>query len=132
MNTVPYMINKIYAKWSDALKDVVGSNISMESSSVINKLPYASCYFMGFPTMRSDLMGDECAVSPTVQIDIHANGQKALSKVYEIDEISHKAMVNMGFRRNYGPELITNQSDASIKRLTSRYTRLIGAGDIIK
>lgn len=131
MNTVPYFINDIYNKWVEAVKTKVGKNHSMDSSTLINKLPYASLYFIGFPTSTTDLEGDECAVTSTVQIDIYTNGQKALTEVYTIDEVSHKAMVSMGFRRTYGPEFIRNLSDTSIKRLSSRYSRIIGGGDKI-
>lgn len=131
MDTVPYFVNSIYDKWAKAMKIKVGKNYSMGDSSVVNKLPYSSCIFMGFPTSASDLEGDECAVTPTIQIDVYTNGQKALTEVYEIDEVSHKAMTSMGFRRTYGPELIKNQSDTSIKRLSSRYSRVIGGGDKI-
>lgn len=131
MNTVPYLVNEIYEKWSEAVKTKVGDNFSMENSAVINKLPYASCYFMGFPTSAGDLEGDECAVTASVQTDIYTSGQKALTDIYNIDEVSHRAMVGMGFRRTYGPELIRNMTDTNIKRLTSRYSRVIGAGDTI-
>lgn len=132
METVPYMVDTIYSVWSGAVKTKVGKNLSMENSEIVNKLPYASCYFMGFPTSASDLEGDECAVTPTVQIDVYANGQKGVTEVYEIDEVSHRAMVGMGFRRTFGPELIKNLQNNNIKRLTSRYSRVIGSGDKIQ
>ena len=132
MSTVPYLVNNVYEIWSNAVKEKVGNNYSMKRSEVVNKLPYASCYFMGFPTTKTDLEGNELAVTPSVQIDIYANGQKALSTVYEIDELSHKAMISMGFKRTFGAELMQNLSDETITRLTSTYSRVVGGGDTIR
>lgn len=128
MLTVKTIVETVFAKWCDALKDKVGDNVSMENSTVVNSMPYATMYFQGLPTDSADLEGNEGAVTPTVQIDIYTSGQKALSKGYEIDEKSHAALIGMRFRRSYGPELIQS-TDPSIKRLTSRYSRIIGFGD---
>ena len=128
MLTVKTIIEKTYALWGTAVSAVVGNNYSMENSATISKLPYASMYFQGLPTSGSTLEGEESAVTPTLQIDIYTNGQTALTKAYEIDEISHSALLSAGYRRSFGPELLQNV-DPSIKRLTSRYTRLWGLGD---
>ena len=102
----------------------------MENSATVSKLPYASMYFQGIPTSGSTLEGGEAAVTPSVQIDIYTNGQRALTKAYEIDEVSHSALLSLGYTRSYGPELIQNV-DPSIKRLTSRYSRLIGLAETL-
>lgn len=130
MLTVKTIVDTTYEKWSNAVKEKVGKNYSMENSSTVNKLPYASMYFMGLPGMGYDLDGNESGVSPTVQIDIYTNGQKATSKAYEIDGVSHAAMRSMGYQRSYGPEFLQN-IDPSIKRLSSRYQRNIGYGDTL-
>ena len=130
MLTVKTIVETVFAKWSETLKDKVGNNVSMENSTVVNSMPYATMYFQGLPTDSADLEGNESSVMPTVQIDIYTSGQKALSKGYEIDERSHAALVGMRFRRSYGPELIQS-ADPSIKRLTSRYTRIFGLGDLL-
>lgn len=130
MLTAKQIVENVFEKWSESVKARVGENYSMENSTIINSLPYATCYFMGIPTTDTSLEGAEESVTPSVQIDIYTNGQKALTKAYEIDELSHSAMVSMGFSRSYGPELIQS-TDQSIKRLTSRYSRLIGLGEII-
>lgn len=129
MDTVENPRTTIYSKWRTAVEPVVGkNNTSMDNSQIASKFPYAKLSLLGLPTTSSDLEGDECAVTPTVQIDIFTNGTKALSKAYDIDAVSHEAMVNMRFRRTYGPELTPNADD-SIKRLVSRYSRVLGAGD---
>ena len=124
------LINNIFAKWSEAIKQTpVKDNYSMENSTVVAELPAATLYFQGMPTSDSDLIGAEASITPTVQVDVYTKGQRALTQAYEIDEVSHSVLNGVyGFRRSYGPELIQS-TDPSIKRLTSRYTRLFGLGD---
>ena len=127
--TVPEIINTVYAAWSEAIsKTAVEDNCSMENSTVVAQIPAATLYFTGLPTTDSDLEGNEASVTPTVQVDIYTKGQRALSQAYEIDEVSHETLTKMGFRRVTGAELIQS-TDQSIKRLTSRYSRVIGYGD---
>lgn len=128
--TVPEIINTVYAAWSEAIsKTAVEDNCSMENSTVVAQIPAATLYFTGLPTTNSDLEGNEASVTPTAQVDIYTKGQRALSQAYEIDNVSHETLVrNFGFRRSYGPELIQS-TDPSIKRLTSRYTRVLGLQD---
>lgn len=126
--TVYEIINTIFSKWGEAVCQKVGTNYFMENSTTVAKLPAATLYFQGLPTSASDLEGNESSVMPTVQVDIYTKGQRALTEAYSIDELSHSALVGMRFRRSYGPELIQS-TDPSIKRLTSRYSRVVGYGD---
>ena len=128
MLTVKTIVENTFSVWGEAVSAEVGDNYSMENSATVSRLPYASMYFQGLPTGDGTLEGEEAAVNPTLQIDIYTNGQRALTKAYEIDEVSHSALLSLGYMRSYGPELIQN-IDPSIKRLTSRYTRLFGLGD---
>lgn len=127
--TILEIINTVYARWGDSIsKTAVKDNYSMENSTVVAQIPAATLYFTGLPTTDSDLEGNEASVTPTAQVDIYTKGQRALTQAYEIDAVSHETLTKMGFRRTYGPEL--NQStDPSIKRLTSRYSRVVGYGD---
>ena len=129
---VSEIVNTIYAAWGKSIsKTAVKDNYSMENSTVVAQIPAATLYFTGLPTTDSDLEGNEASVTPTVQVDIYTKGQRALSQAYEIDEVSHGVLNGVyGFRRSYGPELIQS-TDPSIKRLTSRYTRLVGLEDKI-
>lgn len=126
--TVYEIINTIFSKWGEAVCQKVGTNYFMENSTTVAKLPAATLYFQGLPTSASDLEGNESSVMPTVQVDIYTKGQRALTEAYSIDELSHSALVGMRFRRSYGPELIQS-TNPSIKRLTSRYSRVVGYGD---
>lgn len=126
MITVDNPVSKVYSIWSAEIEKKVGrGNFSMSQSGTLasNKTKYARIFMMGNPGNAWDLEGDECATMPSFQVDSFAKGTKALSEVYVIDDVSHKAMVGMGFRRSYGPELIEN-ADSSIKRLVSRYSRV--------
>lgn len=130
--TILEIINTIYVAWGKAIsKTAVKDNCSMENSTVVAELPAATLYFTGLPTTDSDLEGNEASVTPTAQVDIYTKGQRALTQAYEIDAVSHSVLNGIyGFRRSYGPELIQS-TDPSIKRLTSRYTRLVGLEDNI-
>lgn len=130
MLTVKTIVESTFSAWGKAVSAEVGDNYSMENSATVSKLPYASMYFQGIPTSGSTLEGGEAAVTPSVQIDIYTNGQRALTKAYEIDEVSHAALLSLGYTRSYGPELIQNV-DPSIKRLTSRYSRLVGLAETL-
>lgn len=126
MITVDNPVSKVYSIWSAAIEKKVGKgNFSMSQSGTLasNKAKYARIFMMGNPTRDGDLEGDECSTVPSFQVDSFAKGAKALSEVYNIDDVSHKAMVSMGFRRTYGPELLEN-SDSTIKRVVSRYSRV--------
>ena len=115
---------EVFEKWSKEVEKEVGpGNYSMDSSILIAKAPYAQLKLLGNPTNRTTLEGDESTTIASFQTESFADGQKALKKVYQIDAASHKAMMNMGFRRNYGPEIVEN-ADKSIKRCVSRYTRI--------
>lgn len=119
-------VNEVFKRWGNAIEPVVGKgNFSMDNSQTIasTKKTYAKLLMLGNPTSRGDLEGDECATIPSFQSESYASGTKALSKVYEIDNVSHKAMTDMGFRRAYGPVLQSN-ADNSIKRVVSRYSRI--------
>ena len=130
MLTIKTIIENTYAKWGEEISKKIGNNYSMENSSVVSDFPYASLYFLGLPGNSYDLEGDEGTVIPTLQVDIYTNGQRALTKAYEIDEISHSTLIGMGYRRIYGCELIQS-TDPSIKRLVSRYSRVIGFGETL-
>lgn len=130
MLTIKTIIENTYAKWGEEISEKVGDNYSMENSSVVSVMPYASLYFLGVPGNSYDLEGGEGTVMPTLQVDIYTNGQRALTKAYEIDEISHSTLIGMGYRRIYGCELIQS-TDPSIKRLVSRYSRVIGFGETL-
>lgn len=117
-------ISKVFSFWGSKIKDEVGDgHYSMDSVVNIASLPYASMTFMGMPSMDGDLEGNEASATLSVQIECYANGKKSLSKVFAIDAVSHQAMIDMGFRRMYGPEMV-DALNTDVKRVISRYSML--------
>lgn len=123
MITVKNPVLDVFEKWLSNMQSIKGITCSMQKSAIPNKYPYSNIYMMGAPGNKWDLDGNESAIIPAFQVDSYAKGQKALSKAYEIDDISHQAMTEMGFRRTYGPEQIEG-SDKTVVRVVSRYNRL--------
>lgn len=122
-DTIKNPVEKIFKRWSEeAAKPTCGKNYSMDMSNTPASFPYMRMLYMGGVHRAGDLEGDECAITISVQIECFASGSKALSKVYDLDDASHKSMVGMGFRRTY-QNLIEN-SDSTIKRVVSRYSRV--------
>lgn len=125
-DTVKNPVSSVFERWSAEIQKIVGSgNYSMENSGTLasGKTKYATLIMMGNPTNSGTLEGHESSTIPSFQVDSYAKGTKALSTAYSIDDASHKAMVSMGFRRTYGPEVIAN-ADSTIKRVVSRYSRV--------
>lgn len=119
----------VFEIWSEKIKTIKNVSYSMEMSKIPSSFPYARLFPIGNQTFRSDLTGNECATVPAYQIDLFAKGKYALKNVYELDEVSHNAMVEMGFHRTYGPEPIEN-AENTIKRLVSRYSRTYCGEDL--
>lgn len=129
--TILEIINTVFARWGEAIsKTAVKDNYSMENSTTVAQIPAATLFFNGIPGNTWDLEGDESTVIPTLQVDIYTKGQRALTQAYEIDAVSHETLTRMGFRRVTGAELIQS-TDPSIKRLVSRYSRVIGFGETL-
>lgn len=129
MITVKNPTQDVFEIWSEKIKAVKGVSYSMEMSKIPSSFPYARLFPMSAPCFKSDLTGNECAITPAYQVDLFAKGKYALKNVYELDEVSHNAMVEMGFHRTYGPEPIEN-ADNTIKRLVSRYSRTYCGEDL--
>ena len=124
MEVILNPVGIVFENWSEKIKDIVGEgNYSMNLSSTVSKTPYARLYLMGNQGYSHDLTGNENATSLSFSVESFASGNKASSKAYEIDSLSHQAMVDMGFRRTFGPELMEN-ADKTIQRVVSRYNRI--------
>lgn len=125
-DTIESPVLEVFTRWGAAVSKITGAdNYSMDNSetNASGKKSYAQLYMLGNPTTRGDLEGDECATMPSFQVNCFTSGSKALTRVYELDKVSHNAMVSMGFRRTYGPEF-ADMGDSGIKRLISRYSRI--------
>lgn len=117
---------EVFTRWGKAVSKITGAgNYSMDGSetNASGKKAYAQLLMLGNTTTRSDLEGDECATMPSFQVNCFTSGGKAITKVYELDDVSHQAMAGMGFQRTYGPEPMFF-GDSGIKKLVSRYSRI--------
>lgn len=119
-------ILEIFEIWKTQMEEEFPEiQVSYDPSATMakNKKQYARLLMMGNPGTVWDLEGDECATTPSIQSESFAKDPEGTTKAYEIDECSHRILTGMGFRRNYGPEIISN-IDSKIKRVISRYSRL--------
>lgn len=123
-DTVKSPAFSVFARWEKeaAIPSCGTGNYSMDMSKTPGKFPYMRMLYLGGTHNTGDLEGDECAITISFQIESFANGTKSLSKVYEIDDISHQSMVGMGFRRTY--QNLVENADSTIKRVVSRYSRV--------
>ena len=115
---------EIFEIWSGIIDEYAGDGTASfgTSSTIANdKKLFARLNTIGTPTRSKDLEGNETSTSVTVQVEYFST--VGLNKLYELDEIGHKALVDLGFTRQFGPEPVDN-IDTSIKRLLSRYTLL--------
>lgn len=125
MEVIQNPIIDIYDRLTKAVEPICGENTSMSVTEQVSTFPFYFVKLLGNPTLRTDLEGNETYSSPSVQCESFANGIGALNKAFSIDALSHREMINMGFRRTYGPVEEEN-SQRSIKRVISRYERLLG------
>lgn len=120
--TVKNPVNDVCEYWQKIMSAHIGqNNVSVEPTSTIanDKNEYARIAMLGNPTRERDLEGNELATSITFQCELYAGGLKSLSRVYQLDEISHQIMTDMGFTRSY--TRLTNNADERLKRVVSRY-----------
>jgi len=130
LDVIKNPIYDIFDRLAKSVYPKVGDNSSMSTTEEVSDFPYFSVKLLGYPTMRTDTEGNETHANVTIQTDSYADGAGALIKAYGIDDLAHQEMLNMGFRRTYGPTPMDN-SQQSIKRVTSRYTRLLGNGEAL-
>lgn len=115
----------VFNYWKTIVSPIVGANnLSMDQPTQIEKKPFARLFMMGSPVRQADLDGNEISTSISFQAESYGTGRKALDDAYKIDSASHQAMVNMGFERYYGPELIQSNNEPLVRRVISRYQRI--------
>lgn len=115
-------VEQVFNVWTTAMDKVVGAgHYSMDSSITVAKAPYARLFMMGATTGDRDMEVYENSQRLAFQAESFADGMNALAKVYKIDQASHEAMIRMGFRRTFGPQIVSN-AEEKIKRVVSRYS----------
>lgn len=124
MDTVKNPVLDVFEHWESYIRTIVGENHSMDWSTQVEQVPWARLLLMGNPTRQADLEGNEIATNVSFQAESYANGRNALTDAYRIDDVSHQAMIDLGFTRTYGPELIRNNNNPLTRRVVSRYSRI--------
>ena len=115
---------EVFSRFGEALEPVVGEgNWGDDINPTMTSTRYARLIQLGMPTTSKDLEGNECATNLSVQAEAFASGVTATTDAYVVDNAIHQCMIDMGFRRTFGPEIIRN-ADSRITRLVSRYARI--------
>ena len=122
------LIENIFEKWADALEDV-GVNAYMERPAEDIQFPCASLLPLPSGEIGHDLDNSAGGIDLTIQVDIYVRAETPLSKLYELNAVSHETLCGLGFRLTASttPEM----PQSGYKRLISRYARVIGYGEAI-
>lgn len=116
------------------VKNAIGPTLLKGSSQTYVDAPpdFPHMHFnqMDNPETASDLDGNENAVRPMVEITLFTTGNAKLTTAKNIMKLADAEMKSMGFIRTFGPREITNINNTDICRLLSRYSRVVGSGDI--
>jgi hypothetical protein len=121
--------NKCYTR----VKTAVNALIKGASQTYIDTPPdFPYMYFnqVDNPETASDLDGNENAVKPMTEITIYTMGDTKLTDAKKIMALADTQMKSMGYIRTFGPREVTNITNTNICRLLSRYSRVIGSGDV--
>lgn len=116
------------------VKNAISSLCKSASQTFIDapsNLPHMFFNQIDNSSTADDLDNIENAVNTTVEITIYTTGNAKLTNAKNIMNLADTRMRELGFRRIYGPQQITNISDTSICRYLARYKRIIGSGDTI-
>lgn len=123
------LITNVFNEWAAALAETsIGNRVYMERPNEDIKFPCAS--MMPLPSNETgyDLDNAASGIDLTVQTEVLVRSGEKLSTAYALNEASHEAMCNMGFRRTT-PTLEMPMN--GYKRLISRYSRVVGYGEPI-
>lgn len=120
--------DKVFEKWGQAVKSVVGDNYSYDEKMTLSTYPYMRLFDIGVYQTDGDLEGNESAIEISFQVESYAKGQMASSSVKKMDLVSHQVMKDMGFTRNFAGQV--ENIDSNIKRYISRY-RMLYTGKLL-
>lgn len=122
--------NSVFTVWADALAETeIGEHAYMERPSEEITFPCASLLPMPSMDVGHDLSNTAAGIDFYVQVDIFVRDTDKLSKLYELNAVSHEALCGLGFRMTTqaSPEM----PQSGYKRLITRYARIIGLGETI-
>lgn len=124
------IIQNVFNVWTTALEVTdIGEHAYMERPDEEIKLPCAS--LLPLPSIEAghDLDNAASGIDLSLQVDILVRETSPLTKLYELNAVSHEALCGLGFRQTAqaSPEM----PQSGYKRLTTRYARMIGYGEPI-
>lgn len=121
----------VFTRIKKTVKDYCGENASQTYIASPPSFPYIFVDQKDNPSTGEDMSNNENAVEPLIEITVYTKGDASFSSNKNIHKLSDTAMRDMGFKRTFGPQQITNVSDTSITRLVARYSRVIGSDDTL-
>lgn len=122
------IIKNVFEYWADALSETdIGDRVYMERPAEDITFPCASLLPLPSGEMGYDLDNAASGIELSIQVDVFVRAETPLSKLYELNAVSHAALVALGFRLTASttPEM----PQSGYKRLISRYARVIGYGE---
>lgn len=122
--------NEIYTIVKKEIKDIC-PNATTENSGTSLKFPTMAMTLMDMPAIGYDFQMNEGGVNISIQTDVYTQGAGAKNQGYDISEKIRSIMSDLGFRCTFGYVSIPS-SDGKCNRVTCRFTRLLGAGDILR
>ncbi len=122
------IVNNVFEVWADALAETeIGNHAYMERPQEEIQFPCASLLPLPSLDIGYDLDNIAAGIDFYVQVDIFVRDTDKLSKLYELNAVSHEALCGLGFRMTTqaSPEM----PQSGYKRLITRYARVIGYGE---
>lgn len=124
------IIQSVFDVWATALADTdIGNRVYMERPDEDIVFPCASLFPLPSPEVGYDLANLASGIELSLQVDLFVRSTTPLSKLYELNAVSHNALCGLGFRMTSqaSPEM----PQSGYKRLITRYSRIIGYSESI-
>ena len=122
--------NEIYTVVKKGIQDIC-PNTTTENSGTALKFPTMAMTLMDMSGTGYDFQMNEGGVNISIQTDVYTQGTGAKNAGYNISQEIRAIMAGMGFRCTSGM-VSSSSEDGKSNRVTCRFTRLLGAGDILK
>jgi hypothetical protein len=122
--------NTTYTKVKTAVNSLIKGS-SQTYTDTLSDFPYMYFNQVDNPETSSDLDGNENAVKPMTEITVYTKGETKLTDAKKVMGLVDTQMHSLGYQRIFGPQQIPNLADTTMCRLLSRYSRVIGNGDIL-
>lgn len=121
--------NEIYTVVKDRIKTIC-PNTTTENTGTTLKFPTMAMTLMDMTPTGYDLQMNEGGSNMYIQVDVYTQGTGAKNTGYNISQEIRSVMASMGFRCTSGM-VSTPSNDRKSNRVTCRFTRIIGGGDVL-